>query len=75
GGDRRQAAGLFLDKIGAKNMSYGGAEVFEKHANFIINRGNATAEDVNTLAKMLKEKVKKELNMTLEEEVRYIGRE
>lgn len=75
GGDRRQAAGLFLDKIGAKNMSYGGAAVFEKHANFIINRGNATAEDVKTLAKMLKEKVKKELNITLEEEVRYIGRE
>lgn len=75
GSDRRQAAGLFLDKIGAKTMSYGGAAVYEKHANFIINKGNATASDVKTLAKMLKDKVKKELNITLEEEVRYVGRE
>lgn len=75
GENRRQAAGMFLDKVGAKSMSFGGAAVYEKHANFIINRGNATAKDVKTLAKMLKEKVKKELNITLEEEVRYVGRE
>lgn len=75
GESRRQAAGMFLDKVGAKQMHVGGAAVFEKHANFIINKGNATAEDVKSLAKLLKDKVKKELGITLEEEVRYIGRE
>lgn len=75
GETRRQAAGMFLDKVGAKEISVGGASVFEKHANFIINKGTATASDVKKLAQILKDKVKKELNITLEEEVRYIGRE
>ncbi len=75
GETRRQAAGMFLDKVGAKQMFVGGASVYEKHANFIINKGNATAADVKALAKLLKEKVKKELGITLEEEVRYVGRE
>lgn len=74
GETRRQAAGMFLDKVGAKSMSFGGASVFEKHANFIINKGTATASDVRNLAKLLKEKVKKELGVDLEEEVRYVGR-
>ena len=75
GETRRQAAGMFLDKVGAKQMAVGGASVFEKHANFIINRGNATAADVKALAKLLKDKVKSELGIVLEEEVRYVGRE
>ena len=75
GETRRQAAGMFLDKVGAKQMCVGGASVYEKHANFIINKGNATAADVKALAKLLKDKVKKELGITLEEEVRYVGRE
>ena len=75
GETRRQAAGMFLDKVGAKQMYVGGASVYEKHANFIINKGNATAADVKALAKLLKDKVKKELGITLEEEVRYVGRE
>lgn len=74
GETRRQAAGMFLDKVGAKGMCFGGASVFEKHANFIINKGTATASDVRNLAKLLKEKVKKELGIDLEEEVRYVGR-
>lgn len=74
GETRRQAAGMFLDKVGAKSMCFGGASVFEKHANFIINKGTATASDVRNLAKLLKEKVKKELGIDLEEEVRYVGR-
>ena len=75
GETRRQAAGMFLEKVGAKQMAVGGASVFEKHANFIINRGSATAADVKALAKLLKDKVKSELGIVLEEEVRYIGRE
>lgn len=74
GETRRQAAGMYLDKVGAKELKVGGASVFEKHANFIINTGNATAKDVRELASLLKAKVKDELGITLEEEVRYIGR-
>ncbi|HMM61859.1 MAG TPA: hypothetical protein PKC25_17210, partial [Candidatus Rifleibacterium sp.] len=55
-------------------MSCGGASVFEKHANFIINTGNATASDVKNLAAMLKDKVKKEFGIELCEEVLYVGR-
>lgn len=74
GESRRQAVGAILEKVGAKGMKVGGASVFEKHANFIINKGNATAKDVRNLATLLKEKVKSELGISIEEEVRYIGR-
>ncbi|HOI92872.1 MAG TPA: UDP-N-acetylmuramate dehydrogenase [Candidatus Rifleibacterium sp.] len=74
GEDRRRAAGAVLEQAGAKKMSCGGASVFEKHANFIINTGNATASDVKNLAAMLKDKVKKEFGIELCEEVLYVGR-
>lgn len=74
GEDRRRAAGAVLEQVGAKSMFYGGASVFAKHANFIINQGNATAADVKHLAGMLKDKVMKELGIELVEEVLYVGR-
>lgn len=74
GEDRRRAAGSVLEQVGAKNMSYGGASVFQKHANFIINTGNATAEDVKQLAGMLKQKVLHDFGIELCEEVLYVGR-
>jgi UDP-N-acetylmuramate dehydrogenase len=70
--EKRTAAGLFLDKVGAKSISYNDAKVYEKHANFIINAGNAKAIDILKLAEILKEKVKKEFGIVLEEEVKYI---
>ena len=74
GEDRRRAAGSVLEQAGAKKMSFGGASVFEKHANFIINTGNATAADVKHLADMLKEKVRHDFGIELTEEVLYVGR-
>ncbi|MDD3147976.1 MAG: UDP-N-acetylmuramate dehydrogenase [Candidatus Riflebacteria bacterium] len=74
GEERRRAAGSYLEQAGAKTMSYGGASVFEKHANFIINTGQATASDVKHLAAMLKEKVKQDFGIELTEEVLYVGR-
>ena len=74
GGLRRRAAGEVLDKAGVKSMTFGGASVFEKHANFIVNYGKATASDVKTLAKMMRDKVIEMFNIPLEEEVLYIGR-
>jgi len=74
GEERRRAAGSVLEQAGAKQMSYGGARVFEKHANFIINEGKATARDVKHLADMLKQKVLKDFGIELSEEVLYVGR-
>jgi UDP-N-acetylmuramate dehydrogenase len=66
------AAGFLLEKVGAKKRQVGGAMVFSGHANFIVNRGRARAEDVLSLARELKERVKKEFGIDLEEEVIYL---
>ena len=74
GEDRRRAAGAVLERAGAKTMSYGGASVYENHANFIINQGSASSKDVKMLAQLLKEKVRNDFGIELSEEVLYIGR-
>jgi UDP-N-acetylmuramate dehydrogenase len=66
------AAGLLLEKVGAKNLKIGGAAVFSGHANFILNRGRARAEDILRLSQELKERVNKEFGIDLEEEVIYL---
>lgn len=68
------AAGYLLDNIGAKKMRVGGAAFSQKHANFLINRKNATATDVASLAKKAKTLVKEKYNIELAEEVEYIGK-
>jgi UDP-N-acetylmuramate dehydrogenase len=67
------SAGYLLEQVGAKEMRIGDAKVFSKHANIIINSGKATSEQVKTLARILKEKVKERFNIELEEEVIYLG--
>jgi UDP-N-acetylmuramate dehydrogenase len=66
------SAGYLLEQVGAKEMRIGDARVFSKHANIIINLGKATSQDVKTLARALKEKVKEKFNIELEEEVIYL---
>ncbi len=66
-------AGRLLEKIGAKDISVGGAKVFEKHANIIINDGTATSKDIRKLADILKKKVFDAFGITLEDEVISIG--
>lgn len=73
GETRRRPAGEVLEKAGAKQMAVGGASVFHKHANFIVNYGEASAADVRALAAQLKEKVQALFGIGLEEEVLYIG--
>jgi UDP-N-acetylmuramate dehydrogenase len=68
----RVAAAYLLDRVGAKSLSIGGAEVFSDHANFIINKKGATAQDILRLALELKKRVKKEFGIMLEEEVIYL---
>jgi UDP-N-acetylmuramate dehydrogenase len=67
------SAGYLLEQVGAKEMRMGDAKVFSKHANIIINAGNATSEQVRNLTRILKEKVKEKFNIELEEEVIYLG--
>jgi len=68
----RVAAGELLDKVGAKELRKGGAAVYSGHANFILNCGGATAEDIRALARTLKARVKRKFGIELEEEVVYL---
>ncbi|MFP4496695.1 MAG: UDP-N-acetylmuramate dehydrogenase [Vulcanimicrobiota bacterium] len=71
-GQRRVAAGLLLDRVGARKMRLGKARVFPGHANFLTNPGGATATEIKELAKILKNKVKQEFGIELEEEVIFL---
>ena len=62
-------AGKLLDECGAKGDRIGDAEISEKHANFFLNKGKATQQDILVLAKKWKDIVKKEKSITLESEV------
>lgn len=61
-----------IEKAGVKGKKIGGAQVSEKHANFIINIGGAKSKDVLRLIKLIKEKVKRKFSIKLEEEVQYL---
>lgn len=71
--DEKLPAGWLIDKVGLLGKKIGGAMVSEKHANFIINTGNATAEDVIMLASYVKQQVRDKFGVELTEEVQYIG--
>ncbi len=65
-------AGFLIESCGLKGERVGGAEVSLKHANFIINQGKASGEDVVALIKKIKQKVKQEFGVELEEEVEIV---
>ena len=54
-------------------LSRGGAQVSEKHCGFVINTGDATAEDVRSLMKHVTEIVYAKFGVTLEPEVKFLG--
>ncbi len=68
-------AGALIEKNGLKGMAVGGAEVSEKHAGFIINRGGATSKDVLELIEKVRETVLKNDGVLLETEVLFVGRQ
>jgi UDP-N-acetylmuramate dehydrogenase len=72
---KRVPAAYFLDNVGAKGLRAGDAAVFSHHANFIINRDAATASDILSLARELKNRVKKRFGIQLEEEVIFLPAE
>lgn len=65
-------AGALIEKCGLKGYRIGGAEVSEKHAGFIVNRGGATCEDVKRLIEHIRETVLREYGIMLECEIRII---
>ncbi len=69
-----KSAGYLLEHAGAKRIRQGGAAFSKKHANFLINRKNATASDVHDLAEKAKKIVKEKFDCDLEEEIEYIGK-
>ncbi|ASJ54798.1 UDP-N-acetylenolpyruvoylglucosamine reductase [Brevibacillus formosus] len=66
-------AAKLIEDAGLKGMRYGGAEVSSKHANFIMNTGNATALDVWTLMRQIQEKVHSQSGIHLVPEVVIVG--
>ncbi|HDI59839.1 MAG TPA: UDP-N-acetylmuramate dehydrogenase [Desulfobacteraceae bacterium] len=71
-GVSRIAAGLLLDRCGAKGLRQGGAAVFDRHANIIVNTGGATAADILALADQMARLVHCRHGVRLEPEVRYL---
>ena len=59
------SCGKLIDDLGLKGYSIGGASISEKHANFIINDGTATYDDIIELIEFIKEKVKRKYNIDL----------
>ncbi len=66
------SAGRLIDRCGLKGRKIGGAAISRKHANFIINRGRASGDDVFSLMELIKKEVYKKFRFNLEPEVRVI---
>ena len=69
----RESAGRLIEAAGLKGTRAGGAEIAQKHANYIVNRGGASSEDVLRLIEIARERVLKEFGIELELEVQVIG--
>jgi UDP-N-acetylmuramate dehydrogenase len=68
-------AGKIIDEAGLKGARIGGAQVSEKHGNFIVNLGSATAKDICSLIEHVQYKVLEAKGIALEPEVKIIGEE
>ncbi len=73
GGAWIESAWRLIDAAGCRGLRHGGAAVSEKHANFLINRGDATASDLESLAERVRERVRARSGVCLEWEIRRIG--
>jgi UDP-N-acetylmuramate dehydrogenase len=68
-----EAAGKLIDMAGLKGLRVGDAEVSALHANYLVNRGNASAADILKLMEIVREKVVAAFNIYLEPEVQIVG--
>lgn len=63
-----------IDDAGCRGLTLGGAQMSTKHPNFLINTGNATAEDLESLGELVRKKVYADSGLTLEWEVLRVGK-
>lgn len=63
-----------VDKAGCRGLAMGGAQVSEKHTNFLINTGNATSADIEALGEEVRRRVKETQGVELEWEIQRVGR-
>lgn len=66
-------AGALIMNAGLRGFQVGGAQVSEKHCGFVINKGDATAEDVKELIRQVQKEVKAQFDVDLEPEVIFLG--
>ncbi len=71
--DERLPAGWFIDQLNLRGKKIGRAMIAREHANWIVNTGGATAEDVIMLASIIKQQVRDRFGIELQEEVQYLG--
>lgn len=64
---------FLIESVSLKGKKIGGAMVSDKHANFLVNTGNASAKNVRDLSDLVKEKISERYNFKLEEEVCLVG--
>jgi len=69
-----QKAWELVDAAGCRGLTLGGAQVSEKHTNFLINTGNATSADIEGLGEMVRDKVYAHSGVNLEWEIQRVGR-
>jgi len=70
-----QSAGALIDQAGLKGFRIGQAQVSEQHANFIVNLGRASSQDVLALIDLIKDRVKREFKIELVEEIVILSEE
>lgn len=66
-------AGWVIDRMGLRGKTIGGAAVSKEHANYVVNLGDAKAEDVVMLVSFIKQQIRDEMGIQMQEEVNYVG--
>jgi UDP-N-acetylmuramate dehydrogenase len=67
------SAGYYIDQAGLKGTRSGNAEISTKHANFFVNHGGASSEDISELIRLAKIAVREQFNIELELEIKTLG--
>ncbi len=70
---RSMSVGWLIDKMDLKGKKIGNAQVSDKHGNFVLNSGNATADHVVQLVAFIKTRARDKYGILLEEEIEYVG--
>lgn len=68
------SSGALIEKAGLKGYQVGGAQISEKHANFIVNLGGAKASDIQQIIQHIQKTVSEQHNVELKTEVKFLGR-